>query len=263
MSRARRFGVLLVASLAIVGSARNSAAAKPVERQADKPQKNPPAPLLTAEVSGRVALSKLVAVKKIPVLRDADKCGREKVDETWAFARDLGLRHVIVWLEGVPSPSPVPPKNTITVQQITCAAVPRVSAAVLGATLELRNLDAVQHQAHAFFAPLANGPQDPQSWFALGLPTKGVGVRRKLERTGVVHIANEAAHPYLQAWVGVFDHPWFTVTDELGRFAFSGVPYGRYDLKSWHEAGGIKSRAIQVDSAGLIDVNVMYDPTTN
>lgn len=216
-------------------------------------------PLLTAEVTGKVVINQLIAVKKIQVQRDTDKCGREKVDETWSFARDLGLRHAIVWLEGVPARHMPTKPPTITIQQITCSALPRVTATTVGATLELRNLDAVQHQAHAFYMPLALGPAE--SWFAMGLPTKGVGLRKTLERTGFIHLANEAAHPYLEAWIGVFDHTWFIVTDEVGRFSFSGVPYGRYELKTWHEAGGIASRAIQVDSAGVSDIVMTYDPT--
>src|SRR6185436_13419689 len=33
-------------------------------------------------------------------------------------------------------------------------------------------------------------------------------------------------HPWNYAYVGVFSHPFFAVTDELGRYTISGVPVG-------------------------------------
>jgi plastocyanin len=49
-------------------------------------------------------------------------------------------------------------------------------------------------------------------------------------------------HPWMSAWIYVFDHPLFAVTDEQGRFCLGNVPPGEYrlvieqpDLKYRHE----------------------------
>jgi hypothetical protein len=39
----------------------------------------------------------------------------------------------------------------------------------------------------------------------------------------------------MAAWVGVFDHPFFAVTDEKGRFEIQGLPPGKYTVAVWHE----------------------------
>jgi plastocyanin len=37
-------------------------------------------------------------------------------------------------------------------------------------------------------------------------------------------------HSWMRAWIYVFDHPWFAVTDEMGEFEIRDVPPGDYTL---------------------------------
>jgi hypothetical protein len=45
-------------------------------------------------------------------------------------------------------------------------------------------------------------------------------------------------HPWMLAWLRVFDHPYFAVTDENGKFEIKLAPAGKYQLMTWHEAVG-------------------------
>ena len=53
-------------------------------------------------------------------------------------------------------------------------------------------------------------------------------------------------HPWEKAYVGVLDHPFFAVTDEIGNFEIRGLPPGRYMLVVWHEKLGEQEREITV-----------------
>ena len=45
-------------------------------------------------------------------------------------------------------------------------------------------------------------------------------------------------HPWMGAWVRVFSHPYYAVSDADGRFTIQQAPAGKYRLVSWHEAVG-------------------------
>jgi hypothetical protein len=50
-------------------------------------------------------------------------------------------------------------------------------------------------------------------------------------------------HPWMNARVGVFDHPYFAVTDERGAFEIRLAPKGAWRLKVWHEKVGWRGGA--------------------
>lgn len=57
-------------------------------------------------------------------------------------------------------------------------------------------------------------------------------------------------HGGMRAWIYVFDHPFYAVTDESGVFRFENVPAGRYTLEMVHPAGQLRwSRPVTL-SAG-------------
>ena len=39
----------------------------------------------------------------------------------------------------------------------------------------------------------------------------------------------------MKAYISVFDHPYFTVTDDTGRYQIDNVPPGKYEVVAWHE----------------------------
>jgi hypothetical protein len=45
-------------------------------------------------------------------------------------------------------------------------------------------------------------------------------------------------HPWMLAWVRIFDHPYFAVTDADGKFEIKLAPAGNFRLVTWHEAIG-------------------------
>jgi hypothetical protein len=70
-------------------------------------------------------------------------------------------------------------------------------------------------------------------------------------------------HPWMSAWVRVFDHPYFAVTDADGKFEIKNVPAGRYRLMVWHETGflggaeGRKGMPITIEKDQVTDVGAL------
>jgi hypothetical protein len=59
----------------------------------------------------------------------------------------------------------------------------------------------------------------------------------------------------MTAWVGVFDNPFFAVTQHEGSFEIKGIPSGTYKLVAWHELYGRKEQSVTIADNKPIDVS--------
>jgi len=70
-------------------------------------------------------------------------------------------------------------------------------------------------------------------------------------------------HDSMQAWIFVFDHPWFHVTTADGNFVMKDVPAGEYRLDVVHPAGDLRYRqTIQVVAGEVSDIEIRMQPKT-
>ena len=60
----------------------------------------------------------------------------------------------------------------------------------------------------------------------------------------------------MNAFILVFAHRYFAVTDGDGRYRIDNVPPGNYTVSIWRESSPGESRAVTVpDAGGEVDVN--------
>lgn len=59
-------------------------------------------------------------------------------------------------------------------------------------------------------------------------------------------------HPWMFAWVNVFDNPYFSLTKKTGHFDIKNVPPGTYTLVASHRKLGRKTAKIVVDKKGVV-----------
>jgi hypothetical protein len=59
----------------------------------------------------------------------------------------------------------------------------------------------------------------------------------------------------MSAYILVFTHPFFAVTDDDGAYEIGGVPAGTYTLMVWSELGTAASRRVTVTDGGTVDVD--------
>ena len=65
-------------------------------------------------------------------------------------------------------------------------------------------------------------------------------------------------HPWNHAYVGVFAHPYFAVTDEQGQFTIRGLPPGRYSIEMFHPKSGTSAKPVIVtDKGATVDFEVI------
>jgi hypothetical protein len=58
----------------------------------------------------------------------------------------------------------------------------------------------------------------------------------------------------MSAYILVFSHPFFAVTDPDGRYRLPAIPPGSHTLKVWSELGSAEPRRLTIGSAA-VEVN--------
>jgi hypothetical protein len=64
----------------------------------------------------------------------------------------------------------------------------------------------------------------------------------------------------MQGYLAVFDHPWFTVSANGGKFAISHVPAGPQTFVAWHERFGEIEQTITVTTDQAREITFNFKP---
>ena len=123
--------------------------------------------------------------------------------------------------------------------------VPHVLAIVAGTTVDFPNSDRTYHNVFSLSKPKT---------FDLGRYAVGRSKSVRFDKPGVVRVFCEI-HSHMSAYILVFSHRYFAVTDESGRYRIENVPPGEYTIYAWHESMKEESRRVAVGAAGDVDLN--------
>jgi plastocyanin len=213
-------------------------------------------PATVGTITGRIQLQGTAPAAEIIRLDGDPKCaslaqGEERRTEYIVVGADNALQNVFVYVkEGLPPRLyPVPSKPVVLDQQ-KCRYVPRVLGLQVGQSLTIRNSDPLLHNVRA--EALINQP------FDLGTPIQGMEVTRTFSTREVMVPFNCNVHAWMNAYVGVLEHPYFAVTDENGRFSIPQLPAGTLTLEIWHERLGTRSQQVTVAAKDTKEVAFTY-----
>ena len=65
-------------------------------------------------------------------------------------------------------------------------------------------------------------------------------------------------HSWMNAYVGVLEHPYFAVTSDDGKFDISSLPPGDYVVEAWHEELGTQTQNITVGEGATAELNFTF-----
>lgn len=140
------------------------------------------------------------------------------------------LRNVVVYMESPPPAPPAANSAPPVLNQVNCQYVPHVLALRTGQTLRVTTSDPTLHNVHGLCSE--NEP------FNFALIAPGQTRDLKFDRPEAFQIRCDV-HPWMRAYVHVFDHPYFAVTGKDGTFEIKGVPAGSCTLVAWQEKYGL------------------------
>jgi len=169
----------------------------------------------------------------------------------WLIAKDDGsLKNVFIYVEsGLDEKKFEIPSEPVVLNQVGCVYVPHVLGAQVGQNIDILNSDGTLHNVHAMPKNKNNAA------FNEAMPGARKKITKKFNDSEVMVRMKCDVHPWMGAYIGVVNHPFFTVSDENGNFSIKNLPAGEYTLKAWHERLPPKTTTIKVADDGESSVN--------
>jgi len=231
-----------------------SEAEKALQKQNSADAGTDPAPPTTGTIEGHVRLAGKLPGNAVIRMGMDPKCadinrGRQVVQEEFALEKDGSLGNVFVKLAGEFPATPVP-ADVVLLDQTDCLFAPRVVGARVGQTLRFENSDPLLHNVHGISATTNN--------WNVAQPVQGMKSDVELAaEDGMLQIKCDV-HRWMNAWIGVVDHPYFAVSDRTGSFTIHDVPAGQHTVVAWHEKLGSLEQKVGVTPGGTAEVELTY-----
>ena len=203
-------------------------------------------------VTGRIKLvGSLPRYDPVPVYRDSDFCGEAiPNEEVLVDTESQAIEGVVVSLEGITAGKPLPKEQTRVIESRGCRFIPRVSATVVDSVLAVQSIDPIMHNTH-----LRLDSRFGDTVINIVQPAGARGIQRRISTPGLLDVRCDI-HPFMRAFIHVFEHPYFAVTDAAGRFEISQVPPGTYTLKLWHERLREREQTITIPAQGPLKLEL-------
>ncbi len=197
-------------------------------------------PAGTATVSGTINFTG-EAPKMRPIKQDAE-CATfhdERVYAQNVVVNDNNtLKYVFVYVKEGISGSYDPPSEPAVIDQKGCRYSPHVFGVQTGQNLKILNSDPLLHNIHAL-------PKINRS-FNFGMPKQGDVRERSFKKAEVMVKIKCDVHPWMSAYCGVVDHPYFSVSGDDGTFTLKNLPAGEYVIEAWQEEYGTSTQTVTI-----------------
>jgi plastocyanin len=186
-------------------------------------------------IRGRVTEANVAAVVGArPLVGDLGSAARDMTDR----------RRSVVYVDPAPRPALEElPAGRASMDQRHEEFIPHVLAVTVGTVVDFPNDDTKFHNVFSL---------SHVKTFDLGRYPAGHSKAVQFDKPGIVPISCDI-HTHMSAYVLVFNHPYFAVADEDGRYAIANVPAGAYTLKVWSEVGRTDPRTVVVPDGQSVE----------
>jgi plastocyanin len=206
-----------------------------------------------ADVTGVITLKGTPpAEREITPIRNDPSCsalypGKLPTTHFYTVNKDGDLADVVVYLKDA-SGNVITGKSTgasapaVELDQKGALYVPQILAIQTGQKVLVKNSDPFVHNVHTSPTdnPASNQVQMP------GSPD----LTYTFDKPEMFLKFQCDVHPWMFAWVSVFDNPYFAVSGPDGKFTIKNVPPGKYTLVADHRKLGTQTAVIDVTDSG-------------
>jgi plastocyanin len=256
-------GLALAASVVACGGGGESTTSSAAPATAAAPGAQKVDPATAGEVRGVVSLEGAAPTNEAIRMNADPVCLKEakgpQQQETFVVGTDgKTLGNVFVYVkDGLGNYVYDTPTTSATLDQKGCRYTPHVFGVRVNQPIEIVNSDPTLHNIHA--TPKANQE------FNNGQPIQGMKMTHTFKAKEVMVPFKCDVHGWMNAYVGVLDHPYFAVTKADGTFTLASLPPGTYTIEAWHEKLGASTQSVTVGAKETKDANFTFKvaATTN
>jgi hypothetical protein len=216
-----------------------------------------------AELAGKVTL-KGTPPPELPIdlakLETSGMCSAERAKMSatpittrhYVVSPEGGLANVFVWVKQGVTGKFDPPAKEAVLDQHGCEYVPYVQGIQTGQKLKILNSDPFLHNV--------NCQSTNNKAFNTAQVVKGQTTEKIFDKQEVLIKFKCDVHPWMFAYIGVVDHPFFCVTDKDGKFTIPKLPAGKYTLEAFHLKSGVQTQEITVGDDDKKDIAFTFEP---
>ena len=154
-------------------------------------------------------------------------------------------RNAVVFFEEAPPGSALPPPTRVRLRQTGERFVPHLLAVTTGSTVDFPNEDTTYHNVFSLSKPRR---------FDLGRYAAGKSKAVVFDKPGIVRVFCDI-HSHMNAFIFVFGHRFFAVTDADGRYRIDQVRPGTYRVTAWYEGIAHQTRRVTVAEGATADAD--------
>ena len=209
-------------------------------------------PSTAGNISGMVMVDGELPAPEELMMNSDPNCAMATNTMSGAYVGSDGhLGNVFVYVrEGLGDQTFPVSSDVVNLNQEGCRYTPHVMGIQVGQTLNIINSDATLHNIHA--TPAMNDE------FNMGQPIQGMQFERTFDAAEVMVPFRCDVHSWMNAYIGVLEHPFFAVTAEDGMFDLSTLPPGDYVIEAWHEELGTQTQNVTVATGETAEVSFTF-----
>ena len=123
--------------------------------------------------------------------------------------------------------------------------VPHVLAIMTGTSVDFPNTDKFYHNVFSL---------SKVAKFDLGRYAAGRSRTVRFDRPGIARVFCDI-HSHMNAFILVFSHPFFAMTDTDGRYRIENIPPGTYNVIAWNEGTSSEPKPVTVPDGGMTELD--------
>ncbi len=204
----------------------------------------PGAAIAASSITGTVTFTGTAPTIR-PLAMDADPACAKKhsgpvANDMLVLGKGNTMGNILVSVtKGLPAGKTWPaPKAPVVLDQNGCQYKPHVMGIMVGQPYKILNSDGILHNIHTL--PTINRA------FNRAMPATVKEATTSFDKEEPIFHIKCDVHPWMSAYIGVFTHPFFSVSGTDGKYTISGLDPGTYTITAWHERLGTQTATVTV-----------------